>query len=59
MPLINFKIFDCISKITIPVSYDASITVRNFILDFERRHAFKATTDKKIYEFLYFSKILN
>ena len=43
----------------ISVSYDASITVRDFILDFTGKHTSLSTTDPKLYTFSYGVKILN
>lgn len=57
MPLINFKIND--SGIIINVSYDGSITVRDFILDFTSKHTSLSTTDSNIYAFQLGLKFLN
>ena len=57
MPLINFKVNDN-GKI-IDVSYDGSITSRDFILDFTSKYASISSTDRKLYAFIYRGKILN
>ena len=57
MPLINFKIND--SGKIINVSYDGSITVRDFILDFTSKNTFLSTTDSTIFLFICGSKHLN
>jgi len=57
MSLINFSIDDK-GKI-INVSYDASITARDFILDFTSKHTSLSTTDSTVYTFKYGTKILN
>ena len=43
----------------INVSYDASITVRDFILDFTSKHTSQSSTDSTLYTFKYGGKILN
>ena len=57
MSLINFSIDD--NGKLINVSYDASITVRDFILDFTSKHTSLSTTDSTVYTFKYHAKILN
>jgi len=41
------------------VSYDSSITIKDFILDYTRKHTNLETTDPKIYSFTTGTKILN
>ena len=57
MPLINFKVNNN-GKI-IDVSYDGSITSRDFILDFTSKYASKSSIDINLYVFKYRGKILN
>ena len=57
MPLINFKI--CDNGKIINVSYDASITARDFILDYTSKHTSQSSTDSTLYTFRYRLKILN
>ena len=57
MPLINFKVNDE-GKI-IDVSYDGSITSRDFILDFTSKYGPISSTDTKLYTFKYQGKRLN
>ena len=57
MSFIKFDIED--NGTIISVSYDASITVRDFILDFTGKHTSLSTTDPKVYAFKYGGKILN
>ena len=57
MSLINF-IIDDNGKI-INVSYDASITAKDFILDYTSKHTSLSTTDLDVYTFIYRGKILN
>ena len=57
MPLINFKVND--NGQIIRVSYDGSITSRNFILDFASKYTSISSTDPKLYIFKIGGKILN
>ena len=57
MVLINFKVND--NGQIIRVSYDGSITSRDFILDFTSKYASISSTDTKLNVFIYRGKILN
>jgi len=57
MSRINFRIDD--EGEIINVSYDASITARDFILDFTSKHTSQSSTDPTLYTFKYGLKILN
>ena len=57
MSRINFRIDD--EGEIINVSYDASITARDFILDFTSKHTSQSSTDSTLYTFKYGGKILN
>ena len=57
MPLINFKVNN--NEQIIDVSYDGSITSRDFILDFTSKYASISSTDRNLYVFKYRGKILN
>ena len=57
MPLINFKVNN--HGQIIDVSYDGSITSRDFILDFTSKYASKSSIDINLYVFKYRGKILN
>jgi len=57
MSRINFRIDD--DGEIINVSYDASITARDFILDFTSKHTSQSSTDPNLYTFKYGLKILN
>ena len=57
MSRINFRIND--GGEIINVSYDASITARDFILDFTSKHTSQSSTDPYLYTFKYGLKILN
>ena len=57
MSRINFRIDD--EGEIINVSYDASITARDFILDFTSKHTSKSSTDLTLYIFTYHERILN
>ena len=57
MPIINFRVNDCGD--TINVSYDASITIRDFILDFTGKHTSYRSADLNIYTFKVGNKVLN
>ena len=57
MSKINFYVRD--EGKDIPVSYDSSITVKDFILDFTRNHTSFATTDPSVYTFKTGAKFLN
>jgi hypothetical protein len=57
MPIINFKVNNE-GKI-IYVSYDASITIRDFILDFTGKYTSLRSEDPNIYTFKAYGKILN
>ena len=46
MVIINFSINDEGNKIQ--VSYDSSLTIRDFILDFTRKHTSLESTDREI-----------
>ena len=59
MSKINFYVRDEEEGKDIPVSYDSSITVKDFILDFTRNHTSFAAADPKVYTFLTGAKILN
>ena len=59
MSKINFYVRDEEEEKDIPVSYDSSITVKDFILDFTRNHTSFATTDPSTYKFLTRGKLLN
>ena len=57
MSRINFRIDD--EGEIINVSYDASITARDFILDFTSKHTSQSSTDSNLYDFKYRGKLLN
>jgi len=57
MTIINFKINDN-GKI-ISVSYDSTIVIRNFILDFLHNNSLIETLDRKVYEFKCNGRTLN
>jgi len=57
MSRINFRIDD--DGEIINVSYDASITARDFILDFTSKHTSQYSTDPTLYTFKYGLKFLN
>ena len=57
MSRINFRIND--GGEIINVSYDASITARDFILDFTSKHTSQSSTDPNLYTFKCGGKILN
>ena len=57
MSEIKFKVKD--SGKIFEVCYDSSITIRDFILDFTKKHAIYSSTDPKIYTFKLNAKILN
>ena len=57
MTIINFKINDN-GKI-ISVSYDSTIVIRNFILDFLHHNSLIETLDRNVYEFKCNGRTLN
>ncbi len=57
MSRINFGVND--EGLIINVSYDASITARDFILDFTSKHTSQSSIDSTLYTFKYGGRILN
>ena len=57
MSILNFKVEDEGEKID--VSYDSSITVRDFLLDFLKKNNNYVTLDTKVYSFKIMGKVLN
>ena len=57
MSIINFKVDD--DGIVISVSYDASITIKDFILDYLAKHCNYVSLDPNVYIFKAGGKILN
>ena len=57
MSIINFKVDD--DGIVISVSYDASITIKDFIRDYLAKKSYYVTLDTNVYIFKFGVKILN
>jgi hypothetical protein len=57
MSIINFKVDD-VGKV-ISVSYDASITIKDFILDYLAKNSNYVTLDRNVYFFQVYGKLLN
>ena len=61
MTIISFKVVDTSFDIGVSydVSYDSSMTIRNFLLDFGKKHSIKEPLNVEKYPFLYKGKVLN
>ena len=61
MTIISFKVVDTSFDIGVSydVSYDSSMTIRNFLLDFGKKHSIEEPLDVEKYAFLYKGKVLN
>lgn len=60
MPILNFFVYDEVNNNRIMVSYDSSITFRNFAFDFLKKHGYyPISVNRDDYTFMYGTKILN
>ena len=59
MSIINFKVYDEYKNIQNNVSYDASITIRDFILDYLAKNCDNVSLDTKVFVFKIGLKVLN
>ena len=59
MSTLNFYVNDDVKGKSIPVSYNSSMTIRDFLMDFLNNHSDYVSLDTKVYTFTVGSKVLN